>query len=74
MFKIGVTFRDEDGEIRIGELVNSFRIMIEGTEQVVHIDQPNETDIDVVTYDSETLEMHRIPSLAIVKMKEVALA
>lgn len=75
MFAVMVKFRDEDGRERRGELVNGFRIMQEGVRQVIHIDQENAADVQVMTVDADrNLEIHRVPSLAIVKMKEVALA
>lgn len=74
MLAIRVKFRDEDGEVRRGELVNSFRIMVGIDGEAVAIDQENPVDIAVMTFDGETLAMHHVPMLAIVNMKEVMLA
>lgn len=76
MFAVRVVFRNEDGEALTGELVNPFKIMVEGTRQVLHITHEIPAQVDVMAYaeDGETLEIHRIPSLAIVSMKEVAYA
>lgn len=76
MFAMHIVFRNEDGEVLTGELVNPFKIMVEGTRQVAHIAHEVPAQVDVMAYaaDGESWEMHRIPSLAIVSMKEVALA
>jgi hypothetical protein len=66
-----VKFRNENGEELTGELVNSFRIMVEPSGETVYIDQENPVEIDVMTFDGTTLAMHRIPMLAIVNMQEV---
>lgn len=73
MFAVSVVFRDEDGFQRRGELVNPFKIMVEGLRQVAHIENRDE-QIAVMTCDGENLDLHHIPLLAVVEMKEVVIA
>ncbi len=74
MFAMMVKFRNDNGEEQVGELVNSFRIMIEGTRQVVVINREDPDAISVLTFDGETLETHLVPTLALIKMEEVAIS
>jgi hypothetical protein len=66
---IMVRFRDENGKFQRGELANNFRIMVEPCGEVLYIDQENPAEIDVLT--TKPLGMHRIPTLAVIDMKEV---
>lgn len=72
MFAVRVEFRDENGEPQCGELVNPFRIMVEGVQQVVHVAHESPAEVAVMTFDGETLDMHCVPTLAIIRMNEVA--
>lgn len=68
--RVIVRFRDEYGRVSLGELVNSFRIFVEGLREIVEIDHLAD-EIDVATFDGETIMVHRVPLLAVVDMKEV---
>ena len=69
MFAIRVTFRDEDGDVRTGQLVNTFRLMVEGDDQIIEVDDDG-TDVHVACFDGTTIAMHRVPVLAVIDMIE----
>ena len=73
MFAICATFRDEDGEVRTGQLADTFRIIVEGDEEVIEVDPLDDLTMDlaVVCLEGDTLVMHRVPSLALIEVKEV---
>lgn len=74
MFVVSVRFRDEEGQERLGELVNPFKIMVEPSGESVYIVQENPVDIDVITVRGSEWAMHRIPTLAVIEMREQAFA
>lgn len=68
MFAIRATFRDENGEVRSGQLADTFRIIVEGDEEVIEVDPT--VELSVVCLEGDTLVMHRVPSLALIEVKE----
>lgn len=71
MNPIRVKFCNEEGKIVYGELVNPVKVMIEMSEEVLHVEQEASTHVDVVTFDGVTLVAHQVPMLAVIQMKEV---
>jgi hypothetical protein len=75
MFRVEVKFRDENGTTRRGELVNPFRLTVEMDDDVCTILQETPTDVDVIGLDDfGNLSMFRVPTLAVIRMDEVAMA